>query len=66
MLELPWIFGIPQKKARYQPEKYCTYWQVMASYKNWNIIHLTPISTPFETFDMIHQVIVDSKSDNMA
>ena len=38
----------------------------MGSYKNWNIIHLTPKSTPFEVFDEIHQVFIDSISDNMA
>ena len=38
----------------------------MCSYKNWNIIHLTPKSTLFEEFDEINQVVLDSISDNMA
>ena len=38
----------------------------MGSCKNWNIIHLTPKSTHFETFNEIHQVVLDGISDNMA
>ena len=43
MLEKPWIYGILSKKqARYQPVTNCTYWPVLVSYNNWNIIELTP------------------------
>ena len=38
----------------------------MGSYNNWNNIHMLPKSTPFETFDEIHQVVLDGISDNMA
>ena len=38
----------------------------MGSYKNWNIIDLTPKSTYFEAFDEIHQVVLDRISYNMA
>ena len=38
----------------------------MGSYNNWNIIHLTQKSTPFEAFDEIHQVVLDGISENMA
>ena len=63
----PWISGIPLKqKARYQPIKYCTYWPVLGSYNNWNTIHLTPKSTPFEVFDEIQKVVLDVLGDNMA
>ena len=52
MLERPWIYGIPSnKQSRYQPVTSCTYWPVLGSYKNWNIIELTQKSTPFEAFD---------------
>ena len=48
MLDKPWISSIPSKKqARYQPVTNCTYWPVMGSYNNWNIIELTPKYTPF-------------------
>ena len=38
----------------------------MGSYNNWNIIELTPKSTPFEAFDDIHKVVLDGISNNMA
>ena len=67
IMEKPWIYGIfPTKQARYQPVTNCTYWPVMGSYNNWNIIDLTPKSTPFEAFYEIHQVVLDGISDNMA
>ena len=55
-----------KKQARYQPVTDCTYWPVLGSYNNWNIIQLTPKSTPFEEFDEIHQIVIDVISDNMA
>ena len=33
---------------------------------NWNIIELTPKSTPLEEFDEIHKVVLDRISENMA
>ena len=55
MFDQPWIYGIPSKKqARYQLVTDCTYWTVMDSYNNWNIIHLTPKSTTLEEFGEIH------------
>ena len=70
MLDQPWMSGIPlknkhSKQARYQSVTYCTYWLVLGSYNNWNIIHLTPKSTPFETFYEINQVVLDVISDIM-
>ena len=38
----------------------------MGSYKNCNIIHITPKSTPFEALNEMHQVVLDKISDNMA
>ena len=67
MLDQPWISGIPSKKqALYQNVTNFTYWPVLGSYNNWNIIELTPKSTPFEDFDWIHQFVLDGISDNMA
>ena len=67
MLDQPCIYGIPSnKKARYQPVIDFTYWPVLGSYNNWNIIHLILKSTPFEAFEKIHQVVLDGISDNMA
>ena len=67
MPDQPWISGIQStKQARYQPVINCTYFLVMGPYNNWNIIHLTPTSIPFEDFDEIHQVVIDGISENMA
>ena len=67
MMDKPCISGIPSnKQARYQPVTNCTYLQVLVSYKNWNIIDLTPKSIPFEAFDEIHKVVLDGIIENMA
>ena len=67
MLYQPWISGIPPKKqARYQAVTDCTYWPVVGSFNNWNIIRLSPKSTHFEAFEDIHQVVIGGISYNMA
>ena len=67
MLEKPWISGIPsEKKAYYQPVTNYTYFPVLGSDNNFNIIELTPKSTHFEAFDDIHQVVLDGIIDHMA
>ena len=55
-----------KKQARYQPATDFTYCPVLGSYKNWNIIQLTPKSIPFEALYEIHQVVIYGISDNMA
>ena len=63
----PWIYGIYSKKqTRYQPVTNCTYWPVIGSFNNWNIIHLSQKPTPFKEFEDISQVVLDGISDNMA
>ena len=67
MLDKPWIYGITSnKKACFQIVINCTYWPVLGSYNNCNIIDLTPKSTPFEEFYEIHKVVIDGISENMA
>ena len=67
MLYKPWIYGIPsEEQAHYQPVTNCTYWSVLGSYNNCNIIEITPKSTPFGAFDEIHKVVLDRISENMA
>ena len=59
MLDKPWISGIPSnKKERYKPVTKYTYWTVLGSFDNWNIIPLSQKSTPYDTFDEIHQVVL--------
>ena len=67
MLDKPWISGMPPgKKERYKPVTKCTYWPVLGSFNNWNMIELSQNSTSSDTFDEIHQVSLDGISDNMA
>ena len=39
---------------------------IINSYEHFKLIELTPKSTPFETFDEIHKVVLDGISENMA
>ena len=55
-----------KEQARYQPVTNCTYFPVLGSYNNWNIIELTPKPTPFEEFVEINKVVLDGISENMA
>ena len=67
ILEKPWISGISSdKQERYKPATKCTYWTVLGAFNNWNIIELSSKSTSSDTFDEIHQVVLDGISDNMA
>ena len=67
MLDKPWVTGIPSdKQERYKPVTKCTYWALLRSFNNWNIIELSPKSTSSDTFDEIHQVVLDGISDIMA
>ena len=67
MLDKPWIYNIPSdKQYQYKPVTKCTYWPVLGAFNNWNIIQLSSKSTSSDIFDEIHQVVLDSISDNMA
>ena len=67
MLDKPWIYGIPlDEQDRYKPVTNCTYWPVLGYFNNWNIILLSHKSTPYDSFDEIHQVFLGGISENMA
>ena len=67
MLDKPCISGISSdKQERYKPVTKCTYWSVLWSFNNCNIVRLLSKSTSSNTFDEIHQVVLDGISDNMA
>ena len=67
MIDKPWIYGIPSdKQERYKLVTKCTYWPLLVSFNNWNIIQLSHKSTPSDAFDEIHQVVLDVISDNIA
>ena len=67
MLDKTWISGKqPEKQERYILVTKCTYWPVLGSFNNWNKIELSQKSTSSDTFDEIHQVVLDEISDHMA
>ena len=67
MLDKAWISCIPSDKQDcYKPVTKCTYWPVLGVFNNWNIIELLSKSKSSDTFDEIHQVVLDGISDNMA
>ena len=67
MLDKPCISGISSdKQERYKPVTNFTYWPVLGSFNNRNIIELSTKSTSSDTFDEIHQVVLDGIRDNMA
>ena len=67
MLYKPWIYGISSdNQERYKTVTKCTYWPVLGSFTNCNIIELSQKSTSYDTFDEIHQVVLDGISDNIA
>ena len=67
MLDKPCIYGIPpEKQDRYKTVTKFTYWPVLGSFNNWNIIPLSNKSTSSDAFDEIHQFVLDEISDNMA
>ena len=67
MLDKPWISSIPSDKQEHsKPVTKCTYWLVLEYFNNGNNIQLSSKSTSSETFDEIHQVVLDEISDNMA
>ena len=55
-----------KKQERYQPLTNCTYFPVLWSFNNCNIIQLSQKSTPYDEFYEIHQVVLDVISDHMA
>ena len=55
-----------KKQERYQPVTKFTYWPVLDSFNNWNILLLSRRSTSFDVFNEINQVVIDEISDNMA
>ena len=67
MLDKPLISGIPpDEQERYKPIIKCTYWTVLGSFNNWNIIQLSHKSNPSGAFGETHQFVLDEISDNMA
>ena len=65
-LDQPWIKGFTEnQQPRYQPIKDLTYWPVLGSFDNWNIIKLSHKATSGEEIDKINQVVIDGINNNM-
>ena len=67
MLKNTWSYSVePTKYMNLQIVVDCTYWPVLASFNNWNIIHLTNKITSSEDFDDTHKIVLDGKSQHIA
>ena len=67
ILDKPWIRGLtPQQQPRCQPVTDCTYWPVIGSFNNWNIITFSHKATIIEAFGEIYKFILDGISYHMA
>ena len=52
VLEKPWVHGSPpQQQTSYQPVTDFTYWSVLGSFNNWNIITFPQKDTTGEDFE---------------
>ena len=67
MLENPWYTDADCSQQHfYQPVIGCTYWSVLCTFNNWNIIQFTNKTKPKKKFDDIHKVVLDGIRDNMS
>ena len=67
MIDKNWTSGIPlDEQERYNPVTKCTYWPILGSFTNSNMMQLSQKSTPSDEFDEIHQVVLDGISDKMS
>ena len=67
MLDKPKSYKVnPNKHPHCKPVVDYTYWHVLGSFDNWNIIQFTNKTTSIEDFDAVHKVVIDGISENMA
>ena len=65
MLYKPWDYKVqPNKQPSYQPVSDCTYWPILGSFNNCNIIKFTNKTTSNEDFGTVHKVVPDGISEN--
>ena len=55
----------PTRQQIYQPVEDYTYWPVLGSFNNWNIIKFNNKTTTNKYFDAVHKVVLDGLSDNI-
>ena len=56
----------PTKHLCYQPVVDCTYFSVLGSFNNWNIIKFNNKTASSEYFDAVHKILLDGMGDNKA
>ena len=67
VLYKPWVIvSDPTRKPCYQPVVDFTYWSMLGSLNNWNIIQFTNKKTTNEDFDSVHKVVLYGISDNIS
>ena len=66
MLDKTWDYKVdPNKHRRYEPVVEFTYWHVLGSFINSNIIKFNNKTTSSENFDAVHEIVLDEISDTM-
>ena len=66
IIDHPCIAGFPaQQQPRYKPVKEYTYWPVLGSFNNCNILKLSHEATSNKEIGKIHQVVLEGISENM-
>ena len=67
MLNKPWVIVSElTRRPCYQLVEDCTYWPVLGSIKNWNMIQFTNKTTINENFYSVNKVVLDGISDNIS
>ena len=66
-MDNPWAYKVyPNKQPCYQPVVDCTYWHVLGSFNNSNIIQSINKPTSIQYFDTVPKVLIDGITDSMA
>ena len=66
ILDNPWVLGVDySQQPHYQPVVVFTYWLVLGSFNDWNIIQFTNKTTSSEEFYDAHKVVLDYISSNI-
>ena len=67
MLDNTWSYNVePNNHPCYQTVVDYTYWPMLGSFNNWDIIQFTNKTTPIEEFYAVHKVAIYGMSENMA
>ena len=66
ILDQPWVKSLSaQQQPFYQPFQYCTFWPVLGSFTNLNILKFSHKATSSEEIEARHQVLLEVISENV-